>query len=646
MKFNFPIIKSVEIKSFSLYKKKEFIELDMTKGVFCLAGANGLGKSTFLNLINYALTGIVIDPNRDFGSVVSTSRFYNYNKKFASTYFDGRVEEIDRDDCSVRLKFEIGEKIYNVERALFQIDELISFERIVNDVNTTSKDLNSNDLFKLYCENVTDDIGLSTFDQYVFLQHFVLSFDEHHNLIFWSHELMESSLYLIFGVDVSDAKKANELRRNIKALGSNIRNYTYHKNRLVKDFNSLQQNILEQSGFDLPDGIEEEYDGLVNQIEELNNLISRAKSEISQADFKISDHSLRINDFKSQYQSTFNSLFVNNNEDENIFDDLIIKSLFSEFKEAVCNEDDNSLIVEKLSSRIKENYCSVRDNSDENYDVLKQIDQRILEEDQIINSNRERKQRLINEISINEKNLLVFHERIKEIEEDFGTVIKQIKDSARSDFSGLIDAYNQQIEDKENEILTIKKQKQNLEKDLKLLERGLNKTYAKAEEEFIPVFNKYANNFLGLDVDLKLQNSSKGTILILMIEETERNDFFQLSESQRYFIDIALRMAFIEFCCNKGTLLIDTPEGSLDIAYESTAGKMFGDFSSLGYNLIMTANINTSQLLIELAKKCSHENMSVERMTEWTFLSDVQEREEEKIIYAYNQIELQLKNTF
>ena len=52
------------------------------------------------------------------------------------------------------------------------------------------------------------------------------------------------------------------------------------------------------------------------------------------------------------------------------------------------------------------------------------------------------------------------------------------------------------------------------------------------------------------------------------------------------------------------TLYIDTPEGSLDIAYERRAGRMFGKFVEGHERLFMTANINTSQLLQELAPTC------------------------------------------
>jgi len=61
---------------------------------------------------------------------------------------------------------------------------------------------------------------------------------------------------------------------------------------------------------------------------------------------------------------------------------------------------------------------------------------------------------------------------------------------------------------------------------------------------------------------------------------------------------------------SKGSFFVDTPEGSLDIAYESRAGDMFARFVQDGFGIIMTANINTSRLLISLAEKCGKREMN------------------------------------
>jgi hypothetical protein len=91
-------------------------------------------------------------------------------------------------------------------------------------------------------------------------------------------------------------------------------------------------------------------------------------------------------------------------------------------------------------------------------------------------------------------------------------------------------------------------------------------------------------------------------------------------------------------------MLIDTPEGSLDIAYENRVGLMFAEFvKEYQQNIIMTANINASQLLVTLAEKCGSEKMKFRRMLEWTDLSDIQKEGEHLFNKVYSNIEETLK---
>jgi ABC-type cobalamin transport system ATPase subunit len=129
------------------------------------------------------------------------------------------------------------------------------------------------------------------------------------------------------------------------------------------------------------------------------------------------------------------------------------------------------------------------------------------------------------------------------------------------------------------------------------------------------------------------------------MRSTSRREQHQLSESQRFFLDIALRMALAQFASDQhapATLVIDTPEGSLDIAYEARAGQMFAEFVKAGHDIIMTANVNTSQLLKKLARASGTNQMKLVRMTEWSELSDVQIEEEALFREAYAEIEAAL----
>jgi len=131
-KYHFPNITKIEINNFSLFKKTQHISLDNTKHVFCLAGANGLGKSTFITIINYALTGIVKKADTDFSWYKSIPGFYSKSKNFAADYFDGRVEESDRDLAEVTMHFHVHETAYKITRGFFEPDELRHFEKSVN----------------------------------------------------------------------------------------------------------------------------------------------------------------------------------------------------------------------------------------------------------------------------------------------------------------------------------------------------------------------------------------------------------------------------------------------------------------------------------------------------------------------------------
>jgi predicted nucleic acid-binding Zn-ribbon protein len=181
--------------------------------------------------------------------------------------------------------------------------------------------------------------------------------------------------------------------------------------------------------------------------------------------------------------------------------------------------------------------------------------------------------------------------------------------------------------------------------ELSELQTELLSAYAQVEGEFVPRFQDLAKLFLGIDLEIDLERRASTLKLRLSLANTDRRSPDELSESQRFFIDIALRMALAERLGSPehpSFLYIDTPEGSLDIAYEYRAGEMFARFVMGEGRLLMTANINTSELLLRLADKCGAEQMSLVRMTDWTYLTEVQQESEDLFERAYGAIEQKL----
>lgn len=160
--------------------------------------------------------------------------------------------------------------------------------------------------------------------------------------------------------------------------------------------------------------------------------------------------------------------------------------------------------------------------------------------------------------------------------------------------------------------------------------------------------NWKALNYTGANLrDTFKANALQMFKFILQIDDTNRDNEFELSESQRFFIDIALRMAIVTFVCSKTTastsMLIDTPEGSLDIAYETNAGSMFYEYIAANQKMIITANLNSSGLIQTLAGKTKFEKFELISMLKWAKLSSVQNTHFELFERSISTIESKLE---
>lgn len=644
---NFPKIHKINISNFSLYKQKDEIELNLKDGVFCLAGANGLGKSTFIAIVSYALMGIVVDPKKNFDSINQITEFYKKNEKFAETYFDGRIDESKRDLANVSIEFSVGDFLYNLKRNFFEITNLLEFSRKNKITNEETVDNNSTstELLELYKKHLTKDIGVATFEQFAFLQSFVLTFDESKKLIFWDTPVMNRILHLFFGIDPEYANRADDLRKKIAKHESNLRNIqwniTQNEREIVEITNPLLLDISVADAEILINTIKEDE----NSVEELQKNIEKQYSAISECDLNIKNLAIKIVELNAKYEEVFKSL---ENSEILIEKDSTIIALLRKISYKILNKEEITNEFEDLKTRIVE-VSKILDKhcQEERMIELKNIDDEIIisrkqQEEYIAKKNRVEK-----EITENKKILEDLKIKLNNLKYKNEKIIKQYDLYISANTDDRINSIKKVVENDKIRKIEEGKLRDKYKEELSILEKDMRTQYHKTELEFIPIFKKYATNFLGLDIDIELKNTaSTGLYLSLKVNSTERKDKHQLSESQQYFIDIALRFALIEISASKyATIFIDTPEGSLDIAYESRAGKMFGDFVKQGFDIIMTANINSSQLLLQLAKKCSQEKMNLERMTEWTILSTVQQEEQNVIEKAFNDIEGALNGT-
>jgi DNA repair exonuclease SbcCD ATPase subunit len=651
-KYNFLKIEKVIIRNFSLFPKNNSVVNEViNEGVYCLAGANGLGKTTFLNIINYGLTGLVLKPNKE---VFSPSEIEKYNKDYTNRYFEGRIKAKDKNEAEVEIHFLIDSIHYRIIRDFNNREGLILFEAykiengrkisIIQTLKHSPIELNQE-----YQKAITEAIGIGKFEYFIFFQLYVLTFDENRRMLFWDARALTSALSIAFNYDLSDTDKIIELKRKMEKLESDAKNARWQAKQVKDKIKSLLETKKEKEKNNWGE-LKKYYDDLSLKVQEKEKTYRNIEIEY---DTFLKRQNI-INSEILQLKTKYKKLFSQYSEPRSkLLNNQYVIYSKKENKCFLCSSSGH-YVLQNIEKNLHQNKCpvcstTINDENDSNQDnLLKQLAQ------------------IDNEIDSKTKELenLIFETEAKKVELEKAEFeyysARELfnefeKENSNLDFGktgnrpidDLIEEYKKQFERSDKETKDYYKQRDKIRPEFDNLLAKVNSAYKEAEEYFVPLVKKFSKSFIGLDLNIFFKQKGKDISLYFELQGIPRTESFQLSESQRFFLDIALRMALAVYLSkndNESTLLIDTPEGSLDIAYESRVGIMFAEFVvEYDQSIIMTANINASQLLISLAEKCGDQKMKFRRMLDWTDLTEIQKEGEHLFEKVYKNIELSLK---
>ena len=456
---------------------------------------------------------------------------------------------------------------------------------------------------------------------------------------------LERALYIAFGVDQKDAERADELRRESEKADSLARNANWQATELRKKLEELQKALGGKSVAEEYQDLRAEHERLVELADNLEKRAQAAENALKDTNLKISDLSARHASFRAEYELEFSKRFQTQSAVEQ--SPVVAMSLAGK-KCEVCGTEGLSVsaVIQKKLNSHQCPMCEQPITSAKAKDVksIQALDQKISVIRASLADTVKQRERLQKELIDAQLKWNDARTAAIEFEEENAAALEAFMRSTQLDnVEATIKRYRSQIDEALEKKRAQYDKRNERRKELAVVQRGLVDRYAQAETEFVPSFTDLAQTFIGLDLDIRLETPQNvGVSLVLEVKSSARRQFHQLSESQRFFIDIALRMALIKYMSaldSKGSFYVDTPEGSLDIAYESRAGDMFARFVHDGFGIIMTANINTSRLLISLAEECGKQAMTLCRMTTWNELPDVQREEEDLFDEAFASIE-------
>ena len=189
-----PELISISIKNYTLYPNGLDYTYDFVEGVNLVLGGNGMGKTTFVNIIKFGLIGLyrkAKDLTRTYMERAIVKR-----QLYESDYFSARKDDSISTDgiAQVVLKFKINNTCFEVTRSL-EDGRLLSviidgiplegipitenrYER-VNDSEQTQ--------YLLYqYEKKIQEFSNLTFDDLIFFVNEILFFGENHNTVLWN----------------------------------------------------------------------------------------------------------------------------------------------------------------------------------------------------------------------------------------------------------------------------------------------------------------------------------------------------------------------------------------------------------------------------------------------------------------------------
>ncbi|MDW2665708.1 AAA family ATPase [Enterobacter hormaechei] len=512
-KISLPIIKRVQLFNFDLYTNTPDIDTTISKEVYCLIGANGLGKSTFLNTITYAITGAIPLIERSF---LSAQDYYKNALKPSRThdYYDGRISESLRSDARVLVELECNNNKIKLERYIFgdcKVSNLTIKEN--NKIsNYTAPEVLSSTIDDIYKTKICEWSGLQDFSQYVFLFHFLMVFDESRHLLLWNDNILTNALYIAFGTDPSIAALTDKLQNEMEKESSRGRNAKFAARQLTQQIDELLKLIKNNhDNSSLTDSeIMEEHKKLKDNYVESQKRTQIKQLQKRELEIKCAELSSKYSALEVQYRKAFSSRLSNISH---LTHHPIIKLSIEDNKCALCNSDSTD-VSQRINAIISSEQCplcmsnvSNKDNEDKQaLQTLKDID---IDRNKIkheLDSTFTILERVTLELNIAENNEQAALDTMNSFE-NVNPDLKYLENIPDASYLGseINNLKNQR--DKLNRISKENYEKRDeLREKLRIHEKTLKSNYNNYADSFVFRFRELAEEFIGMSVDVQLEH--------------------------------------------------------------------------------------------------------------------------------------------
>lgn len=652
-----PELLSINIKNYTLYPNGLDYTFEFVKGANLVLGGNGMGKTTFVNIIRFAILGLYKKP---FGY----TRTYQGNiiekrQLFPQKYFSSRMDDSVRTDTSPtvsismkinNIRVELTRDLSSITLTKLKVDGIEVLGNLIDQVDYEKlSDIEKKDTLPYKYENIIKTNTNLEFDDLIFFVNEVLFFGEDHKTILWNDEGffpdVQSELFNKYFNDPDLDKKRQEAIRKAKYFDSLSRHISEDirainkvlskmKEAPVTDHSTNKENIA----FTLID-LKAELARMNTKLETIQKERVSKSQHISLLQNDINKISLSVNDKDKQLTQIEEEL--NSHIWETLYPSyhIFIKNIQLNHVCPMCSHP-NGELVERVTN--EQNNCFVcgtpiSTNTDTDIILRKQFEEISVERKSLYQSINSKKQKIQNieqeiinldsEFSNTESRKREIQQNIRELEYE-----NVMSDNSQNSIQPFLDEVNYLTQQKEK----YQKQRDEQYDIVTSISNEIEDIITANVQAFSSIFSQYAGKFLGVPCELtymkQVRDSNKRFYPI--IDGKVRFYEEEMSESQRFFVDHSFRMSILTFFYKTPSFyIVETPDSSLDISYEGNAASVFAEFLKKPNSLIITSNLNNS-LFIEHLLNQKDIDLGIVGLLEIAKQSTIQNTNEQlKLIY-------------
>ena len=614
-----PELLSIDIKNYSLYPNGLEYTYDFVKGINLVLGGNGMGKTTFVNIIKFGLIGLyrkAKDLTRTYKERAIVRRLL-----YPSDYFSSRRDDMVQvnGEAMVTLRFRVQGAYFVVERSLedgtlrsVTIDGNILDGIIIAEDRYERLDEQSQRSYLLYKyeEKIEQSCNL-TFDDLIFFVNEILFFGENHTTVLWNEGIdgrtdVQTELFNKYFNEPLLDRERQEMQRQAKYYDSLSRHKSEDMRVITRLFDKIKASNSDITTNESPSidiiELKSRIEVVVEEMDSIRKSQSDMTREISILQGEINRDSLRANKLDKEKRRIEKEMNASMWETLHPMYNAFVKNIQLNGLCPICSQEAECL-VERVNETPSRCFVCGRDIHQTYDEDLSAKYREIVAAHKDLYQGIATKQRRIKAI---EENQGILDNDYREKDLQRRTMLQQLREQEyRRTSSAELDKL-QTLDDEYNKYAREKAeyQRQSDEYGRRALEltNRIEEEILSNVSRFSAIFASYAERFLGVSCSLEYTSyDDRPKRFYPVIGGKVRKQEEAMSESQRFFVDHSFRMSILTFFYQSPSFyIVETPDSSLDLSYEKNAAEVFLQFLQNPNIVIVTSNLNNSTFIDHL----------------------------------------------